>query len=1444
VLDPATGAEVNTINVSSGFNETLGSQILDEVRFSDAPGVVWTRADLQAKSLIGTDNHEVLIGFSSNDVLQGEGGSDWLRAGGGDDELIGGTGNDQLDGEAGDDSYRFGRNQGHDEVIDNNGTNRIVLDAGIATAAVTLYRTSSLGKLWNQDATTFDDLVLVLDGGSEQIRVEGFYNGQTPRPIAEIIFADGTVWNAAAIDANIINMGGTANTQTGNNNDNTFTVDHPNDIVVENTGAGTDTINATVSYTLPTNVENLNLTGLFHIDGTGNSANNTIVGNSLDNIINGGSGSDTLIGGGGNDRFLFVNDDFSDTLQGGIGDDTYEVGIEGSFTNGLPEDSIAEAANEGYDTVVAKSFGYTMGANIERLEVQPVSGTWTGSTAWSFVGNALDNYIDARFTGRPANWTYVIDGGAGADTMYVVLGHANRVVIDNVGDVVIGADGDDTVVTSVSYTLGSADAGNLELTGSAGISGTGNALDNQINGSTSSGANVLTGGAGDDLYTIGVGDTVVEIAGQGVDTVTVAFAAAGGNQHSLESYANVENLAATDAAGAVTLNGSSGSNSLTGNASANILNGATGDDILSGGSANDSYVGLGASSGHDVIIDSAGADKIEFDNASNTTIDQLAISRVGNDLLLARSTQSSVRVQSWFSGANGANVVESLVLYDSGLAYSYTNQQLEAAAVGVNGAPVVNAAIADQAIDLSVPFSLQFSANTFTDVESQSSLAYTATLADGSALPAWISFSGTTRTFSGTPSASDAGVLSVIVTATDAGGLSATEEFVLDVGHVQSYGTASDDVLTGTAAGNWIHGLEGHDSIDGQAGDDRLFGEAGDDALTGGQGQDILLGGAGVDVLTGGADADRLEGSIGNDTYLVDASSGSDTIVETDGIDRVEFVNGSGIVLSSLAASRSGDDLMLGFGSNSVAVADYYAGTSGKVEEFVTWQAGVPYVYSAAQIEALVTGINSAPYVGAPLRNLAAKSNVTWSYQVPANTFTDSQSQGSLTYSARLVGGGALPSWLTFNASTRTLSGKPPNNTNIDYAIEIVGTDPSGLSTAASFTLHTRTGLVTWTGTASADTNNGTTGVDYQLGLAGADTLNGNSGNDIQDGADGNDVLNGQAGDDLAYGGDGNDTIDGGDGSDTLNGEAGRDTLTGGIGNDTLRGGASADTLTGSTGNDTLVGGDGGDLYRYSSGDATDVIDNSSNDAELDRLQFTNIVRTALTFTRSGNDLVMTRTGSDSVRVTGWFVAPSNRIDEILTSDGQTTTADEIDALIAGGGGMFSSAIVSDPISQSMSAELQKSLGLPSEGMTGLVTLDSDEALTWRGPMTNDGLQESARGFSDGTPLRLHPDILPRFYDDMLSTKGRGWLGMPVKHSPVEMDASSAFSARHREAANLFRHDSRAGMDIDRSLSQFVTAMASFQDFGSADQPGHWYRHASWGDGAFLHGPSVRPAMK
>jgi VCBS repeat-containing protein len=115
--------------------------------------------------------------------------------------------------------------------------------------------------------------------------------------------------------------GAGADVMAGRLGNDTYTVDNAGDVVIENLGEGTDLVNASVSYTLSDNVENLTLTGTASINGTGNELANKITGNGADNHLYGLGGKDVLVGGDGND--WLVGGSGADALTGGLGADSF-----------------------------------------------------------------------------------------------------------------------------------------------------------------------------------------------------------------------------------------------------------------------------------------------------------------------------------------------------------------------------------------------------------------------------------------------------------------------------------------------------------------------------------------------------------------------------------------------------------------------------------------------------------------------------------------------------------------------------------------------------------------------------------------------------------------------------------------------------------------------------------------------------------------------------------------------------------------------------------------------------------------------------------------------------------------------------------------------------------------------------------------------------------------
>jgi Ca2+-binding RTX toxin-like protein len=218
-----------------------------------------------------------------------------------------------------------------------------------------------------------------------------------------------------------------------------------------------------------------------------------------------------------------------------------------------------------------------------------------------------------------------------------------------------------------------------------------------------------------------------------------------------------------------------------------------------------------------------------------------------------------------------------------------------------NDAPILVNAIADQTIVTSSSFSYVLSPTAFTDVDAGDILTYSASLADGTALPTWLSFDAATKAFSGVPGLANLGTLDIKVTATDTSGATANDTFQLVInpsGRIIN-GTSRSDELTGTAGDDIINGLGGQDELKGAAGNDsitggkdadEIFGGDGNDTLVGNDGGDELFGNAGNDSLLGGAGNDELRGGIGNDTLL--GGDGLDDLYGDDGNDSLLGGNG------------------------------------------------------------------------------------------------------------------------------------------------------------------------------------------------------------------------------------------------------------------------------------------------------------------------------------------------------------------------------------------------------------------------------------------------------------------------------------------------------------------------------------------------------------------------
>ena len=321
----------------------------------------------------------------------------------------------------------------------------------------------------------------------------------------------------------------------------------------------------------------------FQLTATGGTVGNvTIKGTADGDTLRTGAGADTLVGNGGND--ILDGGAGSDTMIGGTGDDIYY------YTAG---DVMTELAGGGIDLVIAAN-NYTLGDQFENLRLANGAIAGTGNALANVItGNELANTL----IGLGGNDT--LNGGAGADSLAGGLGD-DIYYVDNVGDKVFESvnQGTDTVYSTVTYSLAGQHIENLIFTGAANLNGTGNGLNNAITGNSGNnyliggdgndtlnggtGTDVMTGGLGDDrFYVDNTGDKVVELTGQGTDSVFSSVTFSLGGQY-------IENLTLSGT-GSINAMGNALNNTLVGNSGDNVLDGNLGADMMSGGLGNDTY---------------------------------------------------------------------------------------------------------------------------------------------------------------------------------------------------------------------------------------------------------------------------------------------------------------------------------------------------------------------------------------------------------------------------------------------------------------------------------------------------------------------------------------------------------------------------------------------------------------------------------------------------------------------------------------------------------------------------------------------------------------------------------------------------------------------------------------------------------------------------------------
>ncbi|ABK99976.1 calcium-binding protein [Pelobacter propionicus] len=1235
-----SGDQVTIVNCLAG-----NQYALDVIRIP-ADNLTYTIEDIKSLLLNGSNADDTLIGyatadtisgFGGNDAIYGLGGNDILSSGDGDDILTGGAGDDILSGDAGSDTYLFSPGSGRDTIYNfdasSGKTDALVLGEGLRAADIDISRTN-------------DDLTIAILNSNDQVTIANYFSGDghDGHAVEEIrIPADNLVYSIADIrqlvlqatdgddsligyagDDVISGLGGNdfiagrggndtltgglgndildggtgADVMDGGLGDDTYSVDSAADQVIEAVDGGNDSVETGITHTLASNLENLILTGAADVNGFGNDQDNVLTGNSGNNILDGGLGTDTMEGGAGNDTY------YTDTLG----------------------DRIVEQNGAGIDTEI-RGFdtNYLLTANVENL-------TLTGSAIYG-NGNELDNVItgneaDNNLWGAEGNDTLI--GGAGNDALFgaggqdVLIGGAgdDYYEVGDAGDLILEAadEGDDFVRSTVSYTL----SDNIEraaVDGMDDLTLTGNGQDNGLWGNQ--GNNLLTGGQGNDYVEGGAGDdNYVFNRGDGQDTLNAT-----------------DMVDATD-----TLRFGAG-----------ILD----TDVIASRNGDHLVFTIKNSSDYAVVMNhyAAGAngednaiDRVEF--ANNVVWDaamiQAVVDRANNNhaptvnsylpTLQARAGSLFTSVvpvdtitdpDSWdsityraemadgsalpdwlgfdsvtrtFSGTPGTGDIGSLqfILWGTDN-YGYAAGEYVTITVGQpNHSPTLATPLADQSGSEGAAFSYTVPSTAFTDPDSGDMLTYSAAKADGSALPSWLSFNPSTRTFSGTPPAGSIGTISVMVTAVDPWNMTASDVFdlVVSVPKLTLTGTSGADTLTGGAGDDTLSGLAGNDMLVGNAGNDKLDGGAGNDTMLGGPGNDIYVVNSTSDIVTENANdgIDTVQSSV---TLTLGANVENLTLTGTSAI------NGTGTTLDNMLTGNSAINTLTGGAGNDIldggAGADKLIGGAGDDIYIVDNTADVITENANEGTDTVKSGVTLT--LGNNVENL------------------------TLTGTSAINGtGNTLDNMLVGNSGTNTLTGGAGNDrldggAGADKLIGGAGNDTYFIDNSSD----------TITENASEGTDAVNSSITYTLGanlenltLVGTSAING-TGNTLNNVLIGNSVVNSLSG------GTGNDTLDGGAGADTLTGGAGNDTylLGRGYGNDII---VENDATSGNT-----------DVAQFNAGIATD------------QLWFQH-VGTNLEVSIIGT--------SDKFSIQNWYSGSACHVEQFKTSDGKVLLDSQVDALV------------------------------------------------------------------------------------------------------------------------------------------------------------------------------------
>jgi Ca2+-binding RTX toxin-like protein len=1005
--DGMSGGEV----LLSGFDPASphGARAVDRIEFTmDGTSYGYDQfIDLMGIELGGRDGVD--------DLLKGGGGSDRLAGGTGDDSLSGGAGADYLDGGAGNDVYLVNPGDGIDRLVDlasPDAPNVVRFGPGVGIGDLRLRLVSVGGDGERRLQLGFGDDALEL-AGVDVSDLKGTH------PVGRFEFDDGGAMSWEELLALGISLDG---------------------------GAGDDVLKAS-------------------------DQDDVIAGGTGSDELSGGAGDDTYLieAAGGNDRIVDVADEATgNRVRFGAGISAADVRLAlrdrelvldtGRADTGLvlagfdPADATGAHAVERYEFADGTTLSYAeLLARGIRVEGSDAGDLLPGTSVHDEVfGGAGDDALG----GTPGGDR--LAGGEGDDSYFYNRGDG-RVVIEDVA---------------------SLDAGNrLRFGPGIAASDMVRSLRFRTPGADDAGEFIIRfGDSGDEVHILGFDPADPETGVHGIeyfefaDGSSMSFRDMVRNTFVVQGGDDDDNLSGT--ALGDRLYGYLGADMLTAGPGNDVLTGGEGNDLMRGGEGNDLYI-LDYGAGDDTIIDStlAAAENLLVFGAGISAGD-LDIQHEAGGLRIRYGAADSVLLQGW-APASGEQVV-STVEFDDG-------SQLSLAEL-VNQAPVLVQTLADALVAEDDAFSYQLPDGLFADGDWGDALSYVVTAADGGFLPEWLSFDPETLRLSGTPMNEDVGSTSVVVSASDRFARSASTGFTVSVANTND----APVLVAGFAAVAAIEDVEfsleipATSFVDVDAGDQLAYSVGLSDgaALPAWLSYDALAGrihgtptNGDVGTLQVAVTATDLSGASSSTNFALTVLNSNDAPIANGGIPDLQidedapfafaipsgtFVDvdvPAGDAIGYSAGTIDGSPLPLWLSFD--PATQTFSGTPGNddvglVDVRVT-ATDLSGAAASTDFRVTVANVNDAPEVGAGVTAQTAVEDAAFRYTVPADAFADVDAGDVLSYGATLADGNALPSWLNFDAGTRTLAGAPENADVGRIEIRVTATDLAGAAASQVF---------------------------------------------------------------------------------------------------------------------------------------------------------------------------------------------------------------------------------------------------------------------------------------------------------------------------------------------------------------------------------------------------------